>query len=311
MTDIVTVILDWPVVRAVSAAIVVPPAGNGSGYDDAVLRARLDAAETDLAALANEIAALPAPYNDAALSGRVTALEGASIAWTDLTGKPPAYPAAPHTHSLGEVEGLTIALATKADAAAVLTLEAIQDAVAAMFQGGTHTNAAISYDDAAGTLSITGSGAGASLSQEDVEDFVGGLILQGTGINVSYDDAGNVLSIALSGESFTTAEKNKLAGIATGATANATDAQLRDRAGHTGAQPISTVTGLQAALDGKMDTTTFKTVNGAAITGAGDIVIPAGPAGTSITGVILTQAAYDALSTAAKNDASKLYLISG
>ena len=60
-----------------------------------------------------------------------------------------------------------------------------------------------------------------------------------------------------------------------------------------------------------MGATTFKTVNGTAITGAGDIVIPAGPAGTSITGVILTQAAYDALSTAAKDDTTKLYLIAG
>jgi hypothetical protein len=47
------------------------------------------------------------------------------------------------------------------------------------------------------------------------------------------------------------ADKTKLDGIATGATANATDAQLRDRATHTGAQAISTVTGLQTALDGK------------------------------------------------------------
>lgn len=47
------------------------------------------------------------------------------------------------------------------------------------------------------------------------------------------------------------ADKAKLDGIATGATANATDAQLRDRATHTGVQAISTVTGLQTALDGK------------------------------------------------------------
>jgi hypothetical protein len=46
-------------------------------------------------------------------------------------------------------------------------------------------------------------------------------------------------------------DKTKLDGIATGATANATDAQLRDRATHTGSQAISTVTGLQAALDAK------------------------------------------------------------
>lgn len=51
------------------------------------------------------------------------------------------------------------------------------------------------------------------------------------------------------------AMKTKLDGIATGATANATDAQLRDRATHTGTQAISTVTGLQTALDGKLNTT--------------------------------------------------------
>jgi hypothetical protein len=47
------------------------------------------------------------------------------------------------------------------------------------------------------------------------------------------------------------ADKTKLDGIASGATANAADASLRDRTTHTGSQAISTVTGLQAALDGK------------------------------------------------------------
>ncbi|MEG4315346.1 hypothetical protein U8L64_10085 [Pseudomonas sp. FIP_A4] len=51
------------------------------------------------------------------------------------------------------------------------------------------------------------------------------------------------------------AMKTKLDGIAAGATANATDAQLRDRTTHTGTQAISTVTGLQTALDGKINTT--------------------------------------------------------
>uniref|UniRef100_UPI000AF582A4 hypothetical protein n=1 Tax=Stutzerimonas stutzeri TaxID=316 RepID=UPI000AF582A4 len=50
------------------------------------------------------------------------------------------------------------------------------------------------------------------------------------------------------------AMKTKLDGIATGATANASDAQLRDRATHTGSQAISTVTGLQTALDNKINT---------------------------------------------------------
>jgi hypothetical protein len=50
---------------------------------------------------------------------------------------------------------------------------------------------------------------------------------------------------------FSDAEKAKLAGVANGATQNATDASLRDRATHTGQQPIGSVTGLQTALDGK------------------------------------------------------------
>ena len=47
------------------------------------------------------------------------------------------------------------------------------------------------------------------------------------------------------------ADKTKLNGVASGATANATDSQLRDRSTHTGTQAISTVSGLQTALDGK------------------------------------------------------------
>ena len=49
----------------------------------------------------------------------------------------------------------------------------------------------------------------------------------------------------------TGAQVTKLNGIAAGATVNATDAQLRDRTSHTGEQPVSTVTGLQSALDAK------------------------------------------------------------
>ena len=47
------------------------------------------------------------------------------------------------------------------------------------------------------------------------------------------------------------ADKTKLDGVAVNATANATDAQLRDRQTHTGEQAISTITGLATALAGK------------------------------------------------------------
>jgi hypothetical protein len=55
------------------------------------------------------------------------------------------------------------------------------------------------------------------------------------------------------------ADKNKLDGIATGATANSSDADLRDRSTHTGTQAISTVTDLQTALDAKLESSDLST----------------------------------------------------
>ena len=59
-------------------------------------------------------------------------------------------------------------------------------------------------------------------------------------------------TITLAG-AMTAADRIKLNGISTGATANAADSALRDRATHTGAQAIGTVTGLSGALAGKAD----------------------------------------------------------
>jgi hypothetical protein len=51
----------------------------------------------------------------------------------------------------------------------------------------------------------------------------------------------------------TSTERTKLAGIATGATANSSDSALRDRTTHTGEQAISTVTNLQTTLNLKLE----------------------------------------------------------
>lgn len=122
------------------------------------------------------------------------------------------------------------------------TEEQIQDIIAAMFQIGTQTNCTVAYDDATGALSITANaGGGATLTDEQVQDIVGAFQASGTGINVGYDDVANAMTFSLSGESFTTAYRNKLDGIAAGATANSTDANLRDRTTHTGTQAASTI----------------------------------------------------------------------
>lgn len=62
-------------------------------------------------------------------------------------------------------------------------------------------------------------------------------------------EAGKVLS----SNDFTNALLNKLNGIATGATANQTDAYLLDRGNHTGTQAMATITGLITALADKVD----------------------------------------------------------
>lgn len=89
------------------------------------------------------------------------------------------------------------------------------------------------------------------------------------------------------------ADKTKLDGVAPGATANATDAALRDRATHTGTQDAATITGsktssfisdfaaaVAALITGKQNTlvsgTNIRTVNGNSLLGSGDLVVGGG-----------------------------------
>jgi len=109
--------------------------------------------------------------------------------------------------------------------------EAAQDAIAALLQGANGLT--LSYDDTANTLTITGA---SNVDPEAVRDIMG-IAMVGAGlINIAVNDAADTITIS------------------TTATQNSTDAALRDRATHTGFQEISTVTGLQTALDGKEPT---------------------------------------------------------
>lgn len=53
---------------------------------------------------------------------------------------------------------------------------------------------------------------------------------------------------------FTEAQRAKLAGIAAGATVNATDEDLRDRGTHTGTQPVESIDGFDAAVNALVET---------------------------------------------------------
>jgi len=110
---------------------------------------------------------------------------------------------------------------------------AIRTAVAAFLVEGT--NITLDHDTEGGTLSISAAGGegGESLTEENVRDIIG-LALSGTGlITVTPNDGSDTIVIS------------------TTATANSSDATLLDRANHTGTQAISTVSGLQDALDNK------------------------------------------------------------
>lgn len=107
-----------------------------------------------------------------------------------------------------------------------------------------------------------------------------------TGLQTALDDKVDIIpGYGLSEEDYSTADKNKLAGIDYGATANSPDVYILDRGNHTGTQDISTVTGLQAALNGKQDElvsgTNIKTINGISVLGSGNMVISGGGGGGS------------------------------
>lgn len=109
-------------------------------------------------------------------------------------------------------------------------LEVIQDALGVAFSGG---NVVASYDDASGTISLTATTDSAAMDPEAINDAIGAAIIGVGVVTVTFSDEANTVTISST------------------ATANSTDAFLRDRANHTGSQPISTVTNLQATLDSK------------------------------------------------------------
>lgn len=117
--------------------------------------------------------------------------------------------------------------------------EAVQDTIGTSVVAGT--NVTVTYDDVAGTTTIAASGAGGTnatnLSATTTTTAV--TVLSDTGT-----DAAIAAATSTAAGVMTSADRTKLDGIATGATANATDAQLRDRSTHTGTQAAGTITGL-------------------------------------------------------------------
>lgn len=103
-----------------------------------------------------------------------------------------------------------------------LDIEAVQDAVAAMVAASTVVTA--SYNDSTGAITLS-IGAG---------QVTNTMLASGISADKISDGSTNAV--------FTLVNRTKLNGIATSATANDTDANLKNRANHTGTQTADTIT---------------------------------------------------------------------
>lgn len=76
--------------------------------------------------------------------------------------------------------------------------ETIQDTVNALIQAGA--NVTKSYDDTAGTLTISATGGGGGgTDAEVVRDTIAGALVASTGINITVDDPGDTITISVAG----------------------------------------------------------------------------------------------------------------
>ena len=119
----------------------------------------------------------------------------------------------------------------------LVTREALDAQVSTVLTATPHTTTRATVEAIIVEVAGSAGGGGSTVDGEYVRDTIAdALQVQGL-LSKTVDDPGNTITLA------------------TTATANATDAQLRDRSTHTGAQAIGTVTGLQAALDAKSGAT--------------------------------------------------------
>lgn len=167
------------------------------------------------------------------------------VTWADVANKPTTFPPVAHTHQISEVTGLQSALDGKQAAGSYLTGES--DPVFSASPAGGITSGQVSNWNTAfswGNHASAGYVSTATLAAHI-----------GTGGAAHANATGSVAGF------MSAADKTKLDGVASGATQNATDAALRDRATHTGTQAFSTITGTVPVAQGGTNITSYTANN--------------------------------------------------
>jgi hypothetical protein len=186
-------------------------------------------------------------------------------AYADLTGIPSTFTPSTHNQAWSTITATPTTLSGYGitDAAAAVhthTASAITD-----FASAVASNAAV----AANTAKVTNATHTGEVTGSTALTIATGAVTLSKMASLA---TGTIIGRATAGtgvpEALTAAQVRTLLNVADGATANATDASLRDRATHTGTQAVATVTGLQAALDGKQPLATVLTNTTAAFTTA-------------------------------------------
>jgi len=194
--------------------------------------------------------------------------------YTQLTNVPTTFTPEAHTHTEADItnlqsyatqSALTTGLATKANSIHTHAIADVSDLQTQLSGKQATLVSGTSIKTINGT-SLLGSGDIAIAGGEgvgvhthaaaDVTDF-------DTEVSNNTDVAANTAArhthsnqatLDATTASFTTAKDTKLTGIATGATANDTDANLKNRANHTGTQLASTISDFSTAADARVAT---------------------------------------------------------
>lgn len=119
--------------------------------------------------------------------------------------------------------------------------EAVDDRIAVTIVGGT--NVTTTYDDVANTLTIASAG-----GTPGANSVTNAILAQMPTLTIKGNNTGGTANAA----DLTKAQVLTLLNVADGATANSTDASLRDRSTHTGTQLASTISDFSEATDDRV-----------------------------------------------------------